>query len=60
MSAWIIAYIDPGAGGMLMQLLLGGVAGVLVVLRLFWDRIRGRRHHGEAASSDAVHRGDPS
>ena len=36
----VFAYIDPSAGGMLMQLLLGGTAGVLVIARLFWHRIR--------------------
>jgi hypothetical protein len=44
----IIAYIDPSAGGMLMQLLLGGTAGILVIGRLFWSRIRrlfGRPEH---------------
>ena len=33
------AYIDPGVGGMLLQLLLGGVAGVLVIMRLYWERV---------------------
>ena len=33
------AYIDPGVGGMLVQLLLGGVAGIVVVMRLYWERI---------------------
>jgi hypothetical protein len=32
------AYVDPGSGGMMMQLLLGGVAGVSVLLRLYWQR----------------------
>ena len=32
------AYIDPGSGGMMMQLLLGGFAGVVVLLRLYWQR----------------------
>ena len=32
------AYIDPGSGGMMMQLLLGGVAGVVVLARLYWQR----------------------
>jgi hypothetical protein len=36
----ILAYIDPSAGGMLMQLVLGGTAGLLVIVRLFWSRIR--------------------
>ena len=33
------AYIDPGSGGMMMQLLLGGVAGVTVLIRLYWQRL---------------------
>ena len=32
------AYVDPGSGGMLVQLLLGGVAGVAVIVRLYWRR----------------------
>jgi hypothetical protein len=35
------AYIDPGVGGMLLQLLLGGVAGALVVIKLYWHRLKG-------------------
>ncbi len=31
------SYIDPGSGS--MQVLLGGVAGVAVIARLFWYRI---------------------
>jgi hypothetical protein len=34
------AYIDPSAGGMLVQLLLAGTAGVAVLGKLFWHRIR--------------------
>jgi hypothetical protein len=33
------AYIDPGAGSMLLQILIGGFAGVFVVGRLFWKSI---------------------
>lgn len=33
------AYIDPGTGGMMVQLLLGGLAGVVVVARLFWSKV---------------------
>jgi hypothetical protein len=32
------AYLDPGAGSMLLQLLLGGAAGVALVGRLYWHR----------------------
>ena len=34
------AYLDPGTGSMLLQLLLGGFAGVLVVGKLYWHRIK--------------------
>jgi hypothetical protein len=33
------AYLDPGSGSMLLQLLLGGVAGAVVVLKLYWQRV---------------------
>lgn len=37
------AYLDPATGSMMLQLLLGGVAGALVVLRLYWYRIKNSR-----------------
>lgn len=33
------AYVDPGAGSMLLQLFLGGVAGLFVFFRLFKQKI---------------------
>ncbi len=33
------AYLDPGTGSMLLQVLLGGVAAVGVVARLYWHRV---------------------
>lgn len=33
------AYLDPGSGSMLLQLLLGGVAGVAVIMKLYWYRV---------------------
>lgn len=35
------AYLDPGTGSMLLQLLLGGVAGALVVGKLYFQKITG-------------------
>jgi hypothetical protein len=32
------AYLDPGTGGLILQMLLGGVAGVLVVAKLYWHQ----------------------
>ena len=34
------AYIDPGTGAMILQLLLGGIAGALVVLKLYWHKLK--------------------
>jgi len=46
----VFAYLDPGTGSMLLQLILGGVAAVGVVLKLFWHRIR--RALGFGSKSD--------
>lgn len=35
------AYLDPGAGGMLVQLIAAGLAGLLMILKLYWKRITG-------------------
>lgn len=34
------AYIEPGTAGMLLQLLLGGAAGALVIVKLYWYRFK--------------------
>lgn len=39
-EAHVDAYLDPGSGSMLIQLLLGGVAGAAVILKLGWQRLR--------------------
>jgi hypothetical protein len=36
------AYVDPGSGSMLVQLILGGLMAGLVMIRTWWHRIRGR------------------
>jgi hypothetical protein len=35
----VLGYIDPGSGSMLLQLLLGGLAGLWVVFKLWGRRI---------------------
>ena len=34
------AYLDPGTGSMMLQALLGGIAGAAVVGRLYWHRLK--------------------
>jgi hypothetical protein len=36
----LFAYLDPGSGSMLLQLLLGGVAALGVGLKLYWQRVK--------------------
>jgi hypothetical protein len=33
------AYIDPLAGSVILQVILGGVAGVGVAMKMYWHRI---------------------
>jgi len=48
------AYLDPTSGSILLQVLLGGLAGAALALRLFWHRIVGwfsgkKRDHDDPA-----------
>ena len=43
-----VAYIDPTSGGILLQLLLGGSAAYLVVIRFFGKRLRALFRRGSA------------
>jgi hypothetical protein len=48
------AYLDPNASSVLLQVLLGGVAGVAIAARLFWGRIVGvfRRSNGTETGNE--------
>jgi hypothetical protein len=45
------AYVDPGTGGLILQLLLGGVAGALVIVKLYWEKLIGVFRRGKKADS---------
>lgn len=34
-------YLDPGFGSMVLQMVLAGLLGAGVIIRLFWKRIKG-------------------
>lgn len=36
--AW--AYLDPGTGSVLLQIILGGIAGLAVAGKLMWHRVK--------------------
>ncbi|MFO7299402.1 MAG: hypothetical protein DIU67_004330 [Actinomycetes bacterium] len=39
----ILGYLDAGSGSLLLQALLGGLAGIAVAFRAFKSRITGRK-----------------
>jgi hypothetical protein len=54
------AYLDPGAGSMILQLVLGGLAGLAVGLRLVWRRLAGRFSRRESAVDGDSSIADPA
>ena len=54
------AYLDPGTGSMILQMVLGGIAGAAMVARLYWRRIRkvlgfrDAEEEGAAAEAEAA------
>ncbi|XSC43510.1 hypothetical protein ACF1BQ_037110 [Bradyrhizobium sp. RDT10] len=32
------AYLDPGSGSIILQVLLGGIAGLVVAIKLYWHK----------------------
>ncbi len=34
------AYLDPASGSMILQVLLGGIAGAAVLIRLYWHKLK--------------------
>ncbi|OGR90017.1 MAG: hypothetical protein A2992_00500 [Elusimicrobia bacterium RIFCSPLOWO2_01_FULL_59_12] len=45
-ETYVSAYLDAGTGSMIIQLLLGGAAGLAVLLRMGWRRLRDRFRPG--------------
>ncbi len=39
----VLGYFDPGAGSLLLQALLGGAGGVVVLCRYCWNQLLLRR-----------------
>ncbi len=51
-EAQVDAYLDPGSGSMLVQLLLGGVAGAAVIMKLGWQRFKDMFRSSSAKERD--------
>jgi hypothetical protein len=48
----VLAYLDPGSGSMLLQLILGGVAAAGIGLKMTWRRVLHVLHLDRKQSSD--------
>ena len=35
----VLAYLDPGSGSMILQVLAGGLAAIAVTAKLYWGRL---------------------
>jgi hypothetical protein len=44
---FIAAYIDPGTGGLMLQFILGGVAGLAALVKFRWKAIKRRFGRGD-------------
>jgi hypothetical protein len=53
-STTFFAYLDPGSGAVIIQMIVGGVAALGVMIKVFWRRIRkllGRNPEGPQAET---------
>ena len=39
MTQTVLAYLDPGSGSMILQVLLGGAAAAAVSMKLWWHSV---------------------
>ena len=61
------AYLDPGSGSMLLQLVLGGLAGLAGIAKLYWHRLltlfgvhSQQAENDSETNSDSLTTSDPS
>jgi hypothetical protein len=54
----LLAYLDPGSGSMILQIIAGGLAAVAVTAKLYWNRIlrflRIRKDEPEVSKPDTA------
>ena len=53
-----LAYLDPGSGSFLIQLLIAGALGVALAIRMSWGRIKGMFRRKDAPPSDSEKHGE--
>jgi hypothetical protein len=55
----LFAYLDAGSGSLLLQAILGGLAGVAVAAKAWKARLTGRRRAAEAVAKGEIETGSP-
>jgi hypothetical protein len=48
----VIAYLDPGSGSLILQLLIAGLMGAGILVRVFWKKIKGLFTHSPEKKED--------
>ena len=48
----VMAYLDPGSGSFLIQLLIAGFFGALFMIKMYWGKIKARFRHDQQPSDD--------
>ena len=48
----MLSYLDPGSGSMILQALAGGIAGAVVVVKLYWGRLKRALRFGRSDPAD--------
>lgn len=36
----VFAYLDPGTGSLVLQVIVGGILGVGVIVKAYWNKIK--------------------
>ncbi len=59
LPAHVHAYLDPGSGSYIIQLIFGGFLGVAISIKVFWKQIRAffshLFHHGKSQEKESAH-----
>ena len=48
----VYAYLDPGTGSMILQALLASIAGSLIVLKVYWNKLKQMFTRGQKPQDD--------
>jgi hypothetical protein len=51
-SAPAFAYLDPGSGSMLLQVILGGFAALGVAMKLYWHKVKAALGFGKSSEAN--------